>query len=519
MTQPHMTESAWQRGMAAARGGYGAARRFIAEDLWDRDVASFSGMRRMVFSFCRITAIVVRGFIADNCYLQASALTYITLMSMVPVLALMFSFTKGIGMQNRLIDAIGLERTEIQETAADGDTSTRVEFRVARPAPAADAAAAPNGQFSLEGLPEPMQKAITTIFSYVENTSFGAMGLVGSLLLFWGVIRAMTKLEFSFNTIWGTKVGRPLFRRLTEYFFVLALIPVLFLVVTSVNAALSSPAAVARLRDWVGPLAWFYLASLRLFGVVVVMVAFAFLFKFMPNTDVKSLPALAGGVVAGALWYVTQWAYITFQIGVTEYNAIYGTFAAVPFFLAWLYTNWTLVLFGAEVSFAVQNYGTYILESSPAAMSPAARVSLGIVLTYETCKAYLAGEHGWRPAAFAREHAIPVRLVASVANTLVTSGILVPVDVGSARDRCYVPGQSPDRLTLADVEKAVRANDRAYTGRILKLVPSSVATALVGNYDEFIEHLATVNFRALVESTAGTAAAAATATSTPTPAK
>lgn len=512
MTQPSTTQGACQRCLTATRKGYGAARRFLNDDVWDLDVASFSGLRRLVFSVCRIGAIVVRGFIADNCYLQASALTYITLMSMVPVLALMFSFTKGIGMQNRLIEAVGLERVEIQEPAEDGTTTTRVEFHVARLDPTDDVAPPSNGQFSLEGLPEPMQKAVTTILSYVENTNFGAMGLVGSLLLFWGIIKAMTKLEFSFNTIWGTKTARPLFRRLTEYFFVLALIPVLFLVVTSVNAGLSSPAAVGRLRDWVGPLAGFYLASLRLFGIVVVMVTFAFLFKFMPNTDVKTLPALAGGVVAGILWYVTQWAYITFQIGVTEYNAIYGTFAAVPFFLAWLYTNWILVLFGAEVSFAVQNYRTYVHETSPAATSPAARVSLGIVLTYETCKAYLAGERGWRPAAFAREHAIPARLVASVANTLVTSGILVPVDVGADRDRCYVPGQAPDRLTLADVETAVRANDRAYTGRLLHLVPDGVATAMASHYDDFIGHLSSISFQDLITNTAAkTAATAATA--------
>ncbi len=490
------------RRLAVLQHDLAVIRRFLSDDVWDHDVTGLSGARLLLFSFCRICVIVVRGFLADNCGLQASALTYITLMSLIPVLALMFSFSKGIGMQNYLIDAVGLERVEAVVPAAAGER-VRVEFRVASRAAALPGEAAARSQFALDGLPEPMQKVVTTVFSYVENTSFGALGLVGSLLLFWGVIRALSKLEESFNAIWGVKVPRPLFRRFTEYFFVLALVPVLFVVVTSVNACLSAPAAVEQMRVWVGPLAWLYVGVLRLFGGAVVVLAFTFLFKFMPNTDVKTLPALAGGAVGGALWYVTQWAYITFQIGITSYNAIYGTFAAVPFFLAWLYTNWTIVLFGAEVSFAVQNYRTYILEGSPAASSPASRVCLGIVLTFETCKAYMAGEHGWRPAEFARQHAIPVRLVATVVASLVADGILVPVDLGGDRDRCYVPGRPPYQLSLADIESAVRANDRRYTGQLMVLVPESVATALTRNYEHFIADLSKVTFRSLVEQGSG----------------
>lgn len=484
------------------------AQRFVRDDLWDRDVTAMPRRQRLLFSLGRIIAIVIRGFMADNCGLQASALTYITLMSMIPVLAMMFSFSKGIGMQNHLIEAIGLQRTEVTEQV-DGKEIARVQFVVVGQDKAGPAANAPNGtsQFAIDSLPEPLQKVVTAVFSYVENTSFGALGLVGSLLLFWGAVRALSQLEQSFNAIWGVRVPRPLFRRFTEYFFVLALIPVLFLVATSVNAGLSAPAVVARISAWFGPLAGLYALILRLFGVGVVVGGFAFLFKFMPNTDVKTVPAIVGGAVGGALWYATQWAYITFQIGLTSYNAIYGTFAAVPFFLAWLYANWTIVLFGAEVTFAVQNYRTYVLESSAAATSPAARVTLGVVLTYEACKAYIAGERGWRPAAFARTHAIPVRLVTSVAATLVAQGILVPVDLGGDRDRCYVPGKPPDLLTLADVELAVRANNRQFVTPLLGLVPGRVAAALTGAYEGFAERLGATSFRALVDETAAAAPA------------
>lgn len=475
----------------------GSARRFLADDLWDLDVVLLSGPRRVLFSLCRIATIVSRGFVTDNCSLQASALTYITLMSMIPVLALMFSFSKGMGMQNRLIELIGMQRTEIVEQV-DGHEKKRIEFRVAAPG-SPEARAAGSGPFALAELPDPLQKVVTTVFSYVENTSFGALGVVGSLLLLWGAVQAMIKLEETFNLIWGARTPRSLFRRCTEYFFVLALMPVLLVVVTSVNAALSAPAVIDRIGLWFGPLAGLYTGILRLFGVTVIVGAFTFLFKFMPNTEVKTLPALLAGLVGGALWYATQWAYITFQIGVTNYNAIYGTFAAVPFFLAWLYTNWTIVLLGGEFSFAVQNYRTYILGGSAAAASPASQVALGVVLTYETCRAFLAGEHAWRLAEFARIHAIPVRLLANVAATLVEQGILIPVEQGGDRERYYVPGKPPELLTLADVERAVRADNKQYTGQLLRLAPESVAKAVLDHYGSFSKQLSTVSFRALVE--------------------
>lgn len=474
-----------------------SAQRFLAEDLWDLDVALLPGPRRLLFAVCRIATIVVRGFTTDNCGLQASALTYITLMSMIPVLALMFSFSKGMGMQNRLIELIGLQRNEIVEQA-DGHEKRRVEFSVAPPG-SLEAQAAGSGQLALGGLPEPLQRVVTTVFAYVENTSFGALGLVGSLLLLWGAVQAMIKLEETFNQIWGVRTPRPLFRRCTEYFFVLALLPVLLVVVTSVNAALSAPAVIDRISLWFGPLAGLYTGILRLFGVAVIVGAFTFLFRFMPNTEVKTMPALLAGLVGGGLWYATQWAYITFQIGVTHYNAIYGTFAAVPFFLAWLYTNWIIVLLGGELSFAAQNYRTYVLGGSAAAASPAARAVLGLVLTYEACRAFLAGEHAWRLAEFARVHAIPVRLVASVAAMLVAEGILVPVDLGGDQERAYVPGKPPESLTLADVERAVRADNKQYTRQLLRLAPERVARTMLENYDGFLDHLSTVTFRALVE--------------------
>jgi membrane protein len=484
------------------------ARRFFQEELWDRDVGTLPRMKRFLFSLCRVSTIVVKGFIADNCGLQASALTYITLMSMIPVLALMFSFTKGIGMQNRIIEVIGLEKHEVTETV-DGEKVVDIHFSIPAPDSEDDEAKEQAGEvpepntpesrkesMRLRSLPEPLQKAVITIFTYVENTKFGTLGLVGSLLLFWAVVKAISKLEHTFNAIWGIKESRPLFRRITEYIFLIIMIPMVFLVATSVNAAMSSQEVVDRIREFVGPLAWLYRRLIRLSGFVLIGLAFSFLYGFMPNTKVKLFPALVAGFVAGLLWFLTQWAYITFQIGVTKYNAIYGTFAVVPFFLAWLYANWMLVLFGAEVSFAVQNHRTYILESSSSSASPAVLSLLGLVLTYEACKAFYEGRSAWSPVDYAREHAIPARMLGAVTSGLVDAGVLVRVAGDGER---YVPGKDLSRLTVEDVEEAFRGHNKQFSQKFVKLLPERLGDEFLSQYETFRRNLSDISFRDALE--------------------
>lgn len=508
-------ETGTAEGVKSAAGGlkdtlatfFGDARRFFREELWDRDVGTLPRMKRFFFSLCRVSTIVVKGFIADNCGLQASALTYISLMSMVPVLALMFSFTKGIGMQNRIIEVIGLEKQEITETV-DGEKVVNIRFTIPSPEesdaedipgttpPPPETRPGGGDAMRLRSLPEPLQKAVITIFTYVENTKFGALGLVGSLLLFWAVVKAISKLEHTFNAIWGIKESRPLFRRITEYIFLIIMIPMVFLVATSVNAAMSSQEVVERIQALAGPLAWLYRRLIRLSGFVIIGLAFSFLYGFMPNTKVKLFPALVAGFIAGILWFLTQWAYITFQIGVTKYNAIYGTFAVVPFFLAWLYANWMLVLFGAEVSFAVQNHRTYMLESSSARVSPAVLSLLGLVLTYEACKAFYEGRKPLSPGDYARKHAIPARMLSAVTSGLVEAGVLVRVEGEGDR---YVPGKDLSHLTLEDVEEAFRGHNKQFSQKFVNMLPEKLGSEFVSQYETFRKKLAGISFRDALE--------------------
>ncbi len=483
------TENGARRGSGNRfKAAMAEARRFFADELWDRDVAALPRVKRAAFSLCRIVSIVIRGFVDDRCGLQASALTFITLMSLVPVLAMMFSVAKGLGFQTVLMEKVGLEKVETREVT-EGKEVIRIHFRVPEPR---DGQTEPSGVASLT---EPAQKVIFQIFQSVENTNLGSLGIVGLLMLFWAAIKSISKVENTFNSIWGVQVSRPLLRKFSDYISVLFVIPVFFLAATSANAAVSSPAVIARMQSLFGPLALLYQQMIRLSGLLIITVALAFAYAFIPNTKVRLFPALAAGLVGGILWDRTQWLYLTCQVGLAKNNAIYGTFAAIPFFLAWLYANWTIILFGAEVSFAVQNHRTYRLEGISSQASHSVREMLGMIFTFEACRSLSEGKGSWNAGEFAETFTVPSRLMSDVSNTLVSRGILVPV---ADENDCFVPGRDMDVLSLADIEAAFRQADDPNISQFAKLADGGLREAYMRGYRDFDNQLSKTTFRELL---------------------
>ncbi|MCK5802102.1 MAG: YihY family inner membrane protein [Lentisphaeria bacterium] len=508
-----MTERKRTR-MEGVREMIADARRFFLEELWNDLDRGVSPVKRMVRTSCRIVTIVIRGFLGDNCGLQSSALTYITLMSMVPVLAFTFSASKGFGTHDMLIGTIGLEKHEIP-VAASPDSKTGkpeivVEYRVIPDESAGDENTPGNvdeGSSNLLGvrassLPEPMQKALVTVFNYVEKTSVKALGLFGLLLMLLTVVKAMSKLEQTFNHIWGVRKARPFFRKMAEYFLVLILIPFIFLAATAANAALGSGAVVAQMREVAGPLAIVYQQAIRLSGLLFICGAFTFLYMFMPNTRVRLFPGMVGGFTAGVTWSAIQILYISAQIGLAKYNAIYGTFAAVPFFLAWVYANWTIVLLGVEVSFAVQHHRTYILESGTPRVPPAAREMLAMVLTYEICRSLHENRGPWSLAGFSDDNAVPARLISDVLDTLAESGILAPV---AGMEGTYVPARDLAQLTVGDVEAVFRHADDPMARSLRRVAPKALSTLVAEKYSVFHDGLSANTFRDLIVAETATA--------------
>ncbi len=451
----------------------GDAKTFIREELWDSDLATLPRVKRFIFSLCRITTIVVKGFVADNCSLQASALTYMSLMSMVPILALMLSVSKGMGAQKELMQVIGLSKSP--------ETGLFIVVEGSR----------------LSELPGQAAKIAERLFTAVDNTNFGALGAIGLLLLLWTVLKAMGRVEKSFNLIWGIKQSRTFFRKFSDYISILIVVPILILGATSVNAMLSSDKLLASLQDFWGPLYWVYQHTIRLSGIVSILLAFSFLYIFMPNTKVRAFPALLAGLVSGSVWYLTQMLYIELQVGVTRNNAIYGTFAAIPFFLMWLYVSWLIVLFGAEVGFATQHYRTFFQENSASRASLAVRETLAMIVTYETCKSFYEGENGWSASAFGEKNSIPARLLSDIILVLSEQRVLAPM---SGEESRYLPAKDIGHLSPADVENAFRGSNNASLNAMANFERAPICRIFQEKYEQFTQQLANVTFRDIIDS-------------------
>jgi membrane protein len=433
-------------------------RHFVDEDIWELELAGLPLLRRLGCSVFRVVRIVVKGLVEDKCALQASALSYTTLISMVPVLAIVFAVAKGFDAQDMLMKVV---------------------------------------QGYLEELPAHSAEFVNQVFSYVEKTNVGTLGVIGLGLIFWTVIKVLGKVENTFNSIWGVRQSRTWNRKFTDYISVLVVVPILMLMGTGINTMLSSGPIVSTLQQYAGPLYWVYQRLIGLTGFGMLIVAFSFLYAFMPNAEVRVSSALAGGVFGGGLWFLMQRVYIVAQVGVAQANAIYGTFAAIPFFLAWLYVSWLIVLLGAEISFAMQYYRTYWEESASTEATPSTRELLGLLICYQVCQSFQQGKPAWSVREFARLNDVPVRLAVAVVQTLLDQNVLLAVDEQRSR---LVPARDLGALTPADVIAAFHGIEAPFARKLTHHLAAPACKLFLEQYGAFDQQLRSSSFRDLLSS-------------------
>lgn len=388
-------------------------RMFLRHDLWHLDTHEQTRRRLFLMRQLQVATMVVRGFFSDGCMLRASALTYATLLSIVPLLALMFSLIKGFGGQNVL------------------------------------------EPFLFKIFTHGSEEVIGAILSYIENTNFRRLGTVGLAILVITVLTLLSNIEKSFNHIWGVKETRTMLRRFSDYFSVVLLSPLLMLAALSLTTSLRSQSLVQKLLEtaFVGE------ALLLLFNILpylAVWAAFTFMYLFMPNTRVKFAPALVGGIFGGTLWQLAQWTYVNFQIGVSRYNAIYGTMAALPILIVWLYVSWMIVLLGLELTYAMQNATIIRQEYGEEAVNFASRERVALTVLLLCAESFYANSTGWNHARLCSELRLPPRLVRTVLNDLVRLGLLAKVQEPDQDGYVYHPGSAPEGIEVHTVLQVLR---------------------------------------------------------------
>lgn len=386
---------------------------FLTQGLWRIRSKDLSRSRSLLIGPLRVVIRAWRGFDEDKCGLRASALTFYSLLSMVPVAAMAFGVAKGFGLEKVLEKTI-LEKLSGQEKVA--------------------------------------AQVIAFADKLLENTSGGLIAGIGVAVLFWTVVQVLGNIEASFNDIWGVRHSRSLMRKLADYLSIMLICPVLLIVSSSATIFIASRVEVLLGGlAFLGPLAPLILLLLKVLPYVTMWALLSFIYIFIPNTRVRFSAGLLGGVAAGTIYQVTQWVYVTFQIGVSQYGAVYGSFAALPLFLVWLQLSWLIVLLGAEISFAYQNMETYEFEPDSLRISYSFRRLLTLRMASFAVKRFCGGEPPAAEADFARSLDIPIRLVRQILFELVCAGVFVEVVAAAGCDKAYQPARSAEGWTIRDV--------------------------------------------------------------------
>ncbi|MCF7838370.1 MAG: YihY/virulence factor BrkB family protein [Candidatus Marinimicrobia bacterium] len=380
-------------------------RRFLAHDIWVIEVSSPSAWRARLARVLRILSLATRGFRDDDITTQASSLTFATCMSLVPLLAIAFAVLRGLGAG---ADRIG----QLMEWQAQ--------------------------------MPPEFQQFLGRVLELVDTTNFAAMGWIGVGILIFMAAMVLGKIEKSVNRIWGITNSRGILRQLANYISILVVVPILIGIASTVMATLSSETLIARL----GSAGFMYRASLRSMPLLATWIALSFLYAALPNTRVRAVSALVGGLFGAILWLAWQKAYIMLQVGVARHNAIYGTFSAIPIFLAWMYIGWLLILLGAEVTFAIQNESTFHLERAGRQASPKARASLALSLLTIAAEAQQGRGEPLNLARVSQRHRVPIRLLNEVIALLVNAQWLAPV---AEQNDNFILTRTPEKLSLGQI--------------------------------------------------------------------
>jgi len=395
------------------------SRHFLEYGLWELDSVDKRWWRRFLLNQGQILILVVRGFIADGCMLRASALTFTSLLSLVPLLALMFAVLKGFGVQNEL------EPLLLEQLAVGGGA------------------------------------AVTKIVEYINNTNVARLGTYGLILLIISVLTLLSNIEQSFNSIWGVKETRPLRRRFTDYFSVVTIGPLFVVVAISMTSTLKSQHLVQSLLEhvYVGEV---LLALFEVLPFMVMWLVFAGLYMFMPNVKVSPRAALIGGIFGGTLWQVSQWGYLSFQVGVARYNAIYGTMAVLPILMVWIYLSWMIVLLGLEMTYATQNLRTLRQDIRGARVNFASHEFITLTVLLYIGRRFYRRQPALGHEELASHLDAPSRLLRSILDELIRLGFVVATEQESDVVG-YQPAQALEAIRLQDVLLGLAVDGKDYS--------------------------------------------------------
>jgi len=393
--------------------------KFVTVDIWRIRLEDLPFGKSFLVKQLRIILLTLRGFVEDKCFFRASSLTFNTLLSIVPVAAILFGVAKGFGFETKL-------KRELFE------------------------------KFSGEAQQEVLWKVFDFAESMLQAAKGGIIAGIGLVILFWTVINVLSNIEASLNDIWGIKESRTWGRKFSDYLAIMLISPLLIMLSSSATVFITTQITMLteqiKLLGMISPL---ISLGLKLIPYVLIWTLFTIIYILMPNTKVNFKAGLLAGIFAGTIFQIVQWGYISFQIGTAKYNAIYGSFAALPLFLMWVQISWWVVLFGAELSFAHQNVDTYEFEPDSRRVSPAFKKVLTLQIAHVLIKNFANGERPLTDTEICTRLKMPLRLVHNVLYDLVQSRVVSETRTMQDRQLAYQPARDISTLTIKYIIDAI----------------------------------------------------------------
>ena len=384
--------------------------------LWQEDLDAVPAPRRWWLSSIRLGYLLMQDLADPQFTLRVMGLVYTTLLSLVPFLALGFSLLKAFGVHNLIEPILANVLQPLGGGAAE---------------------------------------LTNLIIGFVENVKVGILGSVGLALLLFAAISLIQKVENGFNYIWQVRRSRNLVRRISEYFSVLTISPLMLALIIGLTASMMSNRMVQHIIE-IEPFGSLMLAVGRVLPALFTCIAFAFLYLFIPNTRVRVLPALAAGLFAGLAWQSASWIFAKFAGNLGSYSAVYSGFAVVILLLIWLYVCWMILLMGCHVAFLLQNSAFLTRRHSDQHMGSEMLEHLALLIMALVARNFIEDRPPWRAAALAKHTRLPPRHVYQVIELLLAQGYLT--EAGMVQPH-LLPERDLSSISIQKLMRDIRSSD------------------------------------------------------------
>lgn len=434
-----------------------ALKTFITESIWQVNLKSLPLWRRVIVSACRFIYLIVVDLANGQLNLRAMSLVFTTILSFVPLIAVSFSVLKAFGVHNQIEPAL------LKLFAHLGDKAPELT---------------------------------SNIIGFVDNVEVGLLGTLGIAFLFYSVISLLTKVEEAFNYTWRIHKTRSLAERFSNYLSVLMVGPVLVFAAMATTASLLNNSVTQELAS-IEPFGVLLQFVTKLIPYAFIIFAFTFVYSFVPNTKVRFIPALTGGIAAGILWQSVGWIYALVIAQSSTQTAIYAGFAILFFFMTWLYLNWLILLVGSSVAFYRQ-YPEYLLaKNQSVSLNNRDREHVGLNVLLMIGENFYHKRPPMTVESIVDDMGCPKQSIEEVLQCYEDAGILRSV---VSIEPAYLPATPLENLTVADAYIALRSSHAIFSPISMIHSRSDMALPILKRVEESIQkELGSLTIKELIE--------------------